>query len=521
MKQGTIPPPPRSAAPRSAASSDLWCLVVFGPGSTDRILLEPNSELTIGRGERAEILIDHPTISREHALFINRGPVPRLKDLGSRNGTRLNGKQLQSKEEVPLEDGARIEIGPATIVAHLERTSRGRFTVGVRRDPPSDAAPRTKASGITASRTIGAGQMLIADAAMHEVLRRAELAAATPLPVLIFGETGVGKEHIADVLHAHSTRSNRQLVRVNCAALTPTLIEAELFGHERGAFTGADQTKHGLVEIADGGSLFLDEIGDLPLGAQAKLLRLLEVGEYMRVGSTKARTTNVRFISATHRDLRDLVLRGEFRADFYHRINGVTIRVPPLRERPKDIPLLIRHFAERALQGRGPVPVFEEAAIERLAAFQWPGNVRQLRRFIERWILMTRLEVVTVPDVLSWLAQDNMSAIGDTEESPERHDWDVETTVESRILLDRPPHVSDVPSDRSPPPPGPATVTDPDNLEAQLRDLRAQKERERIVGALASTGGNQAEAALILGISRRTLINRLNSLKIPRPRKRT
>lgn len=510
------------------SSSQCWCLIVFGPGGTDRIVLEPGADLTIGRGERAEILIDHPTISREHALLINRGPAPKLRDLGSRNGTRVNGRQLESGEEVLLDDGSRVEIGPATIVAHHERTSRGRFTVDVRRDPVGNTVrpPNVTTRGVTKP-GLGAGQMLIGDEAMREVVQRAELAAATPLPVLILGETGVGKEHIADVVHSHSSRKHCQLVRINCAALTPTLIEAELFGHERGAFTGADQAKPGLVEMADKGSLFLDEIGDLPLSAQAKLLRLLEVGEYMRVGSSKVRTADVRFISATHRNLHDLVARGEFRADVYHRINGVTLRIPALRERPKDIPVLVRHFAKHASKGGGVEPRFEPAAIERLASLPWPGNVRQLRRFIERWTLMSKIEVVQLTDVLDWIAQDNMGALGFDEglHTMPSLDWNVETTtsvdahtLDRAFAADTQRYVPASPAPISAS--SSASMDDPVTLEAKLRELRAQKERERILNALASTGGNQVEAARLLGVSRRTLINRLNEFNIPRPRKK-
>jgi PAS domain S-box-containing protein len=223
-----------------------------------------------------------------------------------------------------------------------------------------------------------------------KVLEEADRAAGTDATVLVWGETGTGKELVARALHARSRRSAEPLVKVNCAAIPGGLVESELFGHERGAFTGANERRIGRFELAHKGTLFLDEIGDLPLDAQAKLLRVLQEREFERVGGTKSLQVDVRVIAATNRDLNRLVSEGRFREDLYYRLHVVPIRLPPLRERPDDLPLLAGFFVSRMAPGIGRAAArVSEASLGRMRAYDWPGNVRELQNVIERALILT------------------------------------------------------------------------------------------------------------------------------------
>jgi DNA-binding NtrC family response regulator len=235
---------------------------------------------------------------------------------------------------------------------------------------------------------------------MEKVYQRILQVAKTAATILITGETGTGKELAAKTVHFHSQRKEKDFVAVNCAALPETLIESELFGHLRGAFTGAIRDKKGLVEEADGGTLFLDEIGDLNLIMQTKLLRLLQEGEYKPVGSSKTLTADVRFITATNQDLAEKVRKKEFREDLYYRLNVIQIVMPPLRERKEDIPLLVRHFIDKfnrtnqkAVQGIAP------EALEVLLAREWPGNIRELENVIERGVILSTADQLQLADL--------------------------------------------------------------------------------------------------------------------------
>ncbi len=225
--------------------------------------------------------------------------------------------------------------------------------------------------------------------ALTEVLELVEMVAASDSTVLLLGETGTGKELIARAIHDRSRRRRHQFVKVNCAAIPSGLLESELFGHERGAFTGAIAQKIGRLELADQGSLFLDEIGDIPLELQPKLLRVLQEREYERLGSTQTKQVNVRVVAATHCNLEEMILQKQFRSDLYYRLNVFPIVIPPLRERSEDIPLLVRHFARQFAQRMNKtIDGISAETMEALTRYQWPGNIRELQNVIERAVVM-------------------------------------------------------------------------------------------------------------------------------------
>jgi DNA-binding NtrC family response regulator len=299
---------------------------------------------------------------------------------------------------------------------------------------------------------------------VFEIVRRV---APTNISVLIEGPSGTGKELLARAIHANSLRRNKPFKPVNCAGLTETLLESELFGHVKGAFTGANTDRKGLFEIADEGTLFLDEIGDMPLTMQAKLLRVIEDGVVVPVGSNKPTVVDVRIISATNQNLRKLIEQSKFREDLYFRIRGVDVTLPPLRERPEDIPLLARHFLEEAVDETGSkVTGITEAAMRVLAGYEWPGNIRQLKNTIRTMVVMCDCEKIDIPDLPPEIAQ--------------------------RRQL----------TGASGPPASLAGVS--------LNDL----ERKAIMDTLARTEGNREKAAKILGIGERTLYRKIKEYNL-------
>jgi formate hydrogenlyase transcriptional activator len=241
--------------------------------------------------------------------------------------------------------------------------------------------------------------------ALREVLQQVEMVASSDSTVLLLGETGTGKELIARAIHNCSHRKNRTFVKLNCAAIPSGLLESELFGHERGAFTGAITQKIGRLELADEGSLFLDEIGDIPLELQPKLLRVLQEREFERLGSTKTKQVDVRVVAATHRDLDEMIVEKQFRSDLYYRLNVFPISIPPLRERPEDIPLLVRHFVQLFAQRMNKtVDAIASETMEALTRYSWPGNIRELQNVMERSVVVYEKGNLSVKT--SWLSRE-------------------------------------------------------------------------------------------------------------------
>ncbi len=312
---------------------------------------------------------------------------------------------------------------------------------------------------------------------MREVVERVAQAAVS---VLIVGETGVGKEVLARTVHELSRRKG-QLVAINCASLSESLLESELFGHERGAFTGAVAGKPGLFEVAAGGTVFLDEIGELPASLQAKLLRVLETRTVYRVGGVKPVSLEVRFIAATHRKLGEEVARGAFRQDLYFRVNGITLSILPLRKRRDAIPRLATSFLAEATAGREP-PRIGPAALALLMGYDWPGNVRELRTVMERAAILCDGGEVRPAHLLIGEAAGPAAA---------------------------PPAAPAAPPASQTPAAVPPSAVDPDEAE-----------RSQLLAALEACAGNQTRAAQMLGISRTTLVHKLAVHRIPRPRAR-
>ncbi|MGB0683290.1 MAG: nitrogen regulation protein NR(I) [Magnetovibrionaceae bacterium] len=326
--------------------------------------------------------------------------------------------------------------------------------------------------------------------AMQEIYRALARLMGTDLTVMITGESGTGKELVARALHDYGKRRDRPFVAVNMAAIPRDLIESELFGHEKGAFTGATQRNAGRFEQAEGGTLFLDEIGDMPLEAQTRLLRVLQEGEYTTVGGRTSIRTDVRIIAATHHDLSSLIRQGLFREDLYFRLNVVPIRLPPLRERTEDVPELINHFLKRTQAEGLPAKSLDQAGIERLKRYRWPGNVRELENLVRRLAALYSQEVIGVETIEAELA--------DTTQATQVADGNgIAQSVESHLKAYFSAHGDGLPN-------------------AGLYD-RVLKEVERplLTLTLSATRGNQIKAAEILGLNRNTLRKKIRDLGIP------
>ncbi|HUS63333.1 MAG TPA: sigma 54-interacting transcriptional regulator [Kofleriaceae bacterium] len=437
--------------PRGAPSR-LSLRVVADDGLQTHALPERGT-VVIGRGPESDLRVDDRSISRRHAAVTVADGVVTIADLGSANGTRLAERALEPDQPARLQPGEVADLGEVMVI--LQRGF----------EPAARTAPAPASASASAPEDAG-------DSEMDRVQRLIRRVARGTISVLIQGETGVGKEVAAERVHQLSPRAGKPFLRLNCGGFTESLLESELFGHEKGAFTGAVAQKLGLLENADGGTVFLDEVGELPAALQVKLLRVLENRQVQRVGALTPRTIDVRFVAATHRDLEAEIARGAFREDLYYRIAGVAVVIPPLRERIAELAPLARRFA-------GGTPI-TPAALAALEAYTWPGNIRELRNVIERAVLLAEGAAV----------------------EPEHLPID---KMEGRAAARRARPDSAAPA--------PAAA-------GTLRDEVDEVERRRILAALEEHAGNQTRAARQLGISRNTLAARLEQFGIPRPRKR-
>ena len=332
---------------------------------------------------------------------------------------------------------------------------------------------RTRAENRRLHEALGHADPLVGtSAAMQELRALIARIAPTEARVLITGESGTGKELVASAIHRASHRADKPFVTVNSAAIPRDLVESEMFGHERGAFTGATERRQGRFELADGGSLFLDEVGDLGPEAQAKLLRVLETGVVERLGSEKAVTVNVRVIAATNKELSRAVQQGRFREDLWFRLNVLPIHIPPLRERPDDVPPLVRHFSDRQTARLGRPVRLDLGALQLLQAYHWPGNVRELANVVERLAILAQSETMTPDDVARVLPQDGVRR----------------------------------------------AVADGDWVDVALSGALDDYERALIARALSVSKGNVAEAARRLATDRANLYRRMRRLGVEPPR---
>ncbi|GGF14887.1 nitrogen regulation protein NR(I) [Aliidongia dinghuensis] len=328
--------------------------------------------------------------------------------------------------------------------------------------------------------------------AMQEIYRVLARLMGTDLTVMINGESGTGKELVARALHDYGKRRNGNFVAVNMAAIPRELIESELFGHEKGAFTGAVARSQGRFEQAQGGTLFLDEIGDMPIEAQTRLLRVLQEGEYTAVGGRTAVRTNVRIIAATHRDLKQLIRQGLFREDLFYRLNVVPIRLPPLRERSEDIPALTRHFFGLASSEGLPLKSLTNDAMERLKEYRWPGNIRELENLVRRIAALYAQEVIDLSVIEQELAEATPAAA--TSEIPANEGMG--QAVERHLRDYFAAHKDALPAGGL--------------YDRVLREV----ERPLILLTLGATRGNQIKAAQLLGLNRNTLRKKIRELDI-------
>jgi two-component system response regulator GlrR len=365
------PMPARGAEERAdprAAEQVVDChLIVLDGRDAGRTFVATNESMVIGEHPSADVVLKDPTVSRFHCE-ITLGNPSTVRDLGSKNGTVVNGVRV---DQAPLEEGAILTLGNTKL----------RF---------QRASPTTR---IPLSGRDRFGHVVGRSAAMRSVFALCEQAAASDATALIEGETGTGKEATAEAIHKESVRGEGPFIIVDCGAIPPQLLESELFGHERGAFTGAVNSRKGAFQAASGGTIMLDEIGELGLELQPKLLRVLERREVKPVGGNHYAPVDVRVLAATNRNLREEVTARRFRSDLYYRLAVLRIRIPPLRERKEDLPLLLEHF----LQTLGPQHKSESRALRspdfmtELQRHAWPGNIRELRNYIER-CLATRAQ---------------------------------------------------------------------------------------------------------------------------------
>lgn len=548
----------RSTLPISESDGEeILAVHVAGPTESFRRLLPSEGIVIVGRGAENKIRLSDPRVSRAHAA-IHISKVVCVTDLGSANGTFVNGRRVPQGESVSLRRGESVLVGDSTLTFGLSGYRRtqnqtlpdGVTSGGLSRPRSAKQGPeflclldgpvqeRSHARAILEGRVAQAGGtlsllsgkpgsflvagiefphvaalehqvvsemarwgldcslkllpfsrascwdglgengsplgsqralherggMVLQDASMIELYRTVQRVARGSVNVLIFGETGVGKEVVASMVHELSPRRQAPFLRLNCASLPDALLESELFGYERGAFTGATSSKKGLLESATGGTVFLDELGELSPAVQAKLLVAIESQEVLRLGGARPTKVDIRFVAATNSDLTEQIIAGKFRQDLFYRINCITLTVPPLRERHAEILPLARLFIARAAARLNVTPpTLSEGASAALLVHRWPGNVRELRNVLERGVLMASA------------GQIDSHHLGLSEANP--------TAMR---------------------------LAGPTPTQSELRRMRKmQLERQEIEQALADCAGNQSRVANLLGIPRRTLVRRL------------
>jgi transcriptional regulator with PAS, ATPase and Fis domain len=424
-------------------------LLIHKPEGVEVRQIEEGDDITLGRSEEASIPLDDGQASRLHSRIRRKNGAVIVEDLGSRNGTKINGNRIFQSSR-PVLGGDVVVIGKTEIV--IAQSAGG--------------APM-------ASPEVDDASIVIADPAMQKVHQIASRLALTQTTVLILGETGVGKEVIAETIHRGSARKTGPFVRLTCASLPETLLESELFGHERGAFTNAVDRKIGYLEAAHTGTLFLDEIGEMSLATQVKLLAALESRTIARLGGRQEIAVDVRIICATNKNLRDEVNRGRFREDLFYRINTFTLEVPPLRERKAEILLLAELFARRFSRLMNVAHrSIEQDARSALLEHSWPGNVRELRNAIEHAVVLSDRGSI---------------------------------------------HASHLPPTvLQPPDADPRAKGATGGASGPLKDQVFDVEKKSIEEALAAENGNQTRAAKRLGISRRALIYKLEKYGLKR-----
>lgn len=445
---------------------------VFSRGAAFTIELAPGA-LVVGRGADANIRINDGSVSRRHVV-LHVGTRVEAEDLNSANGTTLVPASVENSEETTRGDtrqlipGVRVRFIPGDVLRV------GSVIVELRKK--NAESPLSGSSDATG--------LILADPEMLRIYDLLKRAGATEMSILILGETGVGKELMAATVHRHSPRSSHPYLKLNCAALVDSLAESELFGHERGAFTGAVNGKPGLFEAAQGGTVFLDEVAELSPGIQAKLLRVLEERTVIRVGGSRSRAVDVRFVTATNRNLKHQAKAGAFRTDLYYRVSGLVVQIPPLRRRPSEIEPIAHFFLQRAdTRAQLPRRTLSEEVLGVLGSHPWPGNVRELRNVVERAALLAGTGPI----------------------------------AREHILIDVP---SEPPSRRSASPESVGSLR-PVHPTLPTPGHRDVDDRARVIHALELCGGNQTRAAELLGVSRRTLVNRLDAFDLPRPKKRS
>lgn len=432
------------AAPTVVSSGDTMVIQSNAPTSEELVLTGTCGKrriktplggqvLTLGQDPSNDIILDDNYVSAFHCRLFRKGSAWFVADLDSTNGTRVNGVTVS---EARLEAGATLSLGKVEM-----------RLVNAREKPADN----------------GFQGLLSQDPAMRPVFATIKRAAPTNETILITGESGTGKEVVAQACYRLSQRAHKPLVALNCAAISKELMESELFGHEKGAFTGAQARRTGLMEEAHQGTMFLDEIGELALDLQAKLLRALESGEIRRVGSNQPLSVDVRVLAATHRSLPQRVQEGEFREDLYYRVCVIEIQLPPLRQRPRDIPLLANYFLEQ-VTGQTEPKSFSEKAMETLQQYRFPGNVRELKHIVTRAAILCEGR-----------------------------------QIDPRHLTFAPPTLSDRVAESK--------------LYRQNKTLR-EVESEAIRETLAFHDGNQRAAARTLGIARSTLVAKMEKYGI-------